>query len=297
MNRSTFFTLNPNTPDPMIKSLVLKSFAKLNIGLRILGRRPGDGYHLLETIFQEIDLADEIQIDELEQRGLFHERFRLTCDDPGIPTDDNNLIMKAIWAMIPYLPADLGAKIHLKKNIPSGAGLGGGSSNAATILNWLNLKAGLDKEKLAEIAVKLGADVPFFLKGGTQYATGIGDDLRPIEIPKDWCAVLIFPALHISTPWAYEQLRISLTAKPKKPIIPSQLKKEFNWQIFENDFDLAIIPSYPEIGKIKATFYKEGAVYAGLSGSGSTVFGICESCKIAERIVSVCDNAVLTYPI
>ncbi|MCK5816718.1 MAG: 4-(cytidine 5'-diphospho)-2-C-methyl-D-erythritol kinase [Candidatus Marinimicrobia bacterium] len=297
MQRSTFFTLNSKQQGSMVRSIVLKSHAKLNIGLRILGRRPEDGYHLIETIFQEIDLADEIQIEELKQRGLFHERFTLTCDDPNIPVDDSNLILKAIWAMIPYLPIDLGAKIHLAKRIPAGAGLGGGSSNAATILKWLNLKAKLGKNDLAEIAVKLGADVPFFLNGGSQYARGIGDELSPIDIPKDWCAVLVFPGLHISTSWAYEQLKISLTAKPKKAIIPSQLKNDFDWRIFENDFDLAIIPSYPEIGKIKEHFYKEGALYTGLSGSGSTVFGICESCKIAERMVSAFDNAVITYPI
>jgi len=297
MQRSTYFTLNSDVPALITQRTVLNSHAKLNIGLRILGRRPEDGYHLLETIFQEIDLADEIQIEELKQRGLFHERFTLTCDDPNIPTDDSNLIMKAIWAMIPYLPTDLGAKIHLAKRIPAGAGLGGGSSNAATILRWLNNWARLDEKVLADFAVKLGADVPFFLKGGTQYATGIGDKLSPIIIPKDWCAVLVFPGQHISTSWAYEQLKISLTAKPKKAIIPSQLEKEFNWQIFENDFDLAIIPSYPKIGEIKEHLHKEGAVYTGLSGSGSTVFGICESCKIAERMVSVFDNAEIIYPI
>ncbi|MCF7832185.1 MAG: 4-(cytidine 5'-diphospho)-2-C-methyl-D-erythritol kinase [Candidatus Marinimicrobia bacterium] len=275
----------------------LTSHAKLNLSLRVLGRRPGDGYHLLETIFQEIDLADEIQIEEIEQRGLFHERFSLTCNEPNIPTDDGNLIMKAIWAMTPFLPADMGARIRLTKHIPAGAGLGGGSSNAATTLKWLNKWARLDEKTLVEIAVKLGADVPFFLKGGTQYATGIGDILSPIVIPKDWCAVLVFPGQQISTPWAYEQLKISLTAKPKKAIIPSQLEKEFNWRFFENDFDIAIIPSYPEIGEIKEHLYKEGAVYAGLSGSGSTVFGICESCEIAKRVVSAFKNAVITHPI
>ncbi len=252
---------------------------------------------MLETIFQEIDLADEIQIEELKQRGLFHERFTLTCDDPNIPVDDSNLIMKAIWAMIPYLPIDLGAKIHLVKRIPAGAGLGGGSSNAATILKWLNLKAKLGENDLAEIAIKLGADIPFFLKGGTQYAKGIGDELSPIDIPKDWCAVLVFPGLHISTPWAYEQLKNSLTAKPKKAIIPSQLEKDFDWRFFENDFDLAIIPSYPEIGKIKEHLYKEGAFYAGLSGSGSTVFGICESCAIAKKILQAFERACIACPI
>ena len=277
--------------------ILLNSNAKLNIGLRILGRRPGDGYHLLETIYQEIDLADEIHIEELEQRGLFKERFTLTCDDPKIPVDDSNLILKAVWAMIPYLPADLGAKIHLVKRIPSGAGLGGGSSNAATILKWLNKRAKLQEKVLAEIAVELGADVPFFLKGGTQYAQGIGDELSPIDIPKDWCAVLVFPKQYISTPWAYQQLKISLTAKPKKAIIPSQLENDFNWQFFENDFDVAIIPSYPKIGKIKTRLYHEGALYAALSGSGSTVFGICESCDIAKRMLAAFEHAIMTHPV
>lgn len=295
--RSTFFTLDPNKSDPTIKSLVLKSHAKLNLGLRILGRRPEDGYHLLETIFQEIDLADNIVIEEKERRGFFQDRFKLTCNVAAIPTDESNLVMKSIWEMTPYLPVDLGADIYLEKNIPVGAGLGGGSSNAATILKWTNKWAKLNKKDLMDIAVKLGADVPFFIEGGTQYASGIGDELTKIVLPKEWCAVLVFPDLHISTPWAYEQLKISLTASPKKAIIPSQLEKAFNWQIFENEFDAAIIQSYPEIGEIKERLYELGAVYAGLSGSGSTVFGICESCKISKRMKAAFKNAAIVHPI
>lgn len=276
---------------------ILTSHAKLNIGLRILGRRPIDGFHLLETVFQEIDLADEIKIEVYQGRGMFHERFSLTCNDPEIPTDCNNLILKAVRAMVNFVPIDLCAKIHLIKHIPSGAGLGGGSSNAAAILKWLNGWAEFNDDDLSDIAVKLGADVPFFLKGGTQYATGIGEELRPVDIPKDWHAVLVFPDLHISTVWAYEQLKISLTEKPKNAIIPSQLKKRFDWRFFENDFDDAIIPSYPEIGKIKEQLLQEGAVYAGLSGSGSTVFGICETCDKATRIRSLFKRAVIVQPL
>lgn len=283
--------------DPTIKSIVLKSNAKLNIGLRILGRRPEDGYHLIETIFQEIDLADEIRIKEKKRRGFFDERFKLSCNIPKIPTDESNLVMKAILEMIPWLSVDFAADIHLEKKIPSGAGLGGGSSNAATILRWLNEIAGLGEEKLMVIASSLGADVPFFLKGGTQYATGIGEELKEIEVPKNWCAVLVSPKIHISTAWAYKQLKISLTDKLKKPIIPSLLKNEFNWQLFENEFDLAIIPSYPEIGKIKERLLESGAVYAALSGSGSTVFGVCESCAIAKNMLEVFEHARITYPI
>ncbi len=279
------------------KSLVLKSYAKLNLGLRILGRRPKDGFHILETIFQEIDLADEIRIKEKNRRGFLSDRFKLSCNIPEIPTDESNLVMKAILEMTPYLPVDFGADIHLEKKIPSGAGLGGGSSNAATILGWLNEKAKLEEKKLKDIAVSLGADVAFFLKGGTQYASGIGEELQAIKIPKNWCAVLVFPKIHISTPWAYKQLKISLTAKPKKAIIPSLLKNEFNWRFFENEFDVAIIPSYPEIGKIKERLLESGAIYAALSGSGSTVFGVCESCEIAKNMLEVFENACLAYPI
>ncbi len=289
--------MNSEASSPTTRSLVLRSNAKLNIGLRILGRRSEDGYHLLETIFQEIDLADEIRIEEKNRRGMFFERFKLSCNKEDIPTDENNLVMKAILEMTPYVPVDFGADIYLEKNIPSGAGLGGGSSNAACILNWLNEKAGLDRNKLIKIATGLGADVPFFLKGGTQYAVGIGDELSEIALPKDWYAVLVFPDVHISTPWAYKELKISLTEKSKKAIIPSLLENEINWRFFENNFDDAIIPSYPEIGKIKERLLNAGAVYAALSGSGSTVFGICKSCEEAEKLRSLFEKAVIVKPI
>ncbi|MBW6458595.1 MAG: 4-(cytidine 5'-diphospho)-2-C-methyl-D-erythritol kinase [FCB group bacterium] len=277
--------------------ITLQSYAKINIGLRILGRRPEDGYHLLETIFQEVDLADVIRIETRKRRGTFGERFSMSCDDPAIPCDGKNLIMQAIDTMMPFLPQDLGLNIRLQKRIPVGAGLGGGSSNAAAILRWLNREAGLQENELSALAVRIGADVPFFLHGGTAYATGIGEVLRPIGIPKSWFAVLVFPGIGISTAWAYGQLRNSLTAKPKKAIIPSQLENEFSWQIFENDFEKAIIPSYPEIGSIKERLYESGVSYAGLSGSGSTVFGVCETCDAAERVAAAFVNAKVVRPL
>ena len=277
--------------------VTLRSHSKIYIGLRILGRRPEDGYHLLETIFQEVDLADEIWIETRKREGLFEERFSMRCDDPAIPCDGKNLIMKALNTMMPFLPQDLGLNIRLRKRIPVGGGLGGGSSNAATMLKWLNREAGLKEDELAKLALTIGADVPFFLRGGTAYATGIGEILRVIDIPKNWFAVLVFPGIVISTAWAYGELRNSLTAKPKKAIIPSQLENGFSWQIFENDFDNAIIPSYPEIGSIKERLYASGALYAGLSGSGSTVFGICETCEIARRTAAAFVNAKVVRPV
>ncbi|MDZ7822250.1 MAG: 4-(cytidine 5'-diphospho)-2-C-methyl-D-erythritol kinase [Candidatus Marinimicrobia bacterium] len=168
----------------------LTPHAKINLGLRILGRRSSDGYHLLETVFQELDFGDVIDIRENGKPGV----FTLSCDDPGIPCDENNLILKAVREMRSYLPENAGLHFTLRKNIPPGSGLGGGSSDAAAVLRYLNTLAGLDPAQLKDIAGCIGADVPFFLYGGTAYARGTGDILQPVNIPKNWKAVLVFPA-------------------------------------------------------------------------------------------------------
>jgi len=247
---------------------VLRANAKINIGLRILGRRKTDGYHVLETIFQEIDFADIIHVD-INRSGTFN----LACNRKDIPTDGSNLILKAVNRIKPYLPEGMGAEIYLEKNIPVGAGLGGGSSDAAAILKYFSSLYN-HKQDLLPLAVDLGADVPFFLKGGTAYATGTGDILKSVKIPMDWTVCLVMPPFQISTPWAYKELRISLTDTVKKTNISSFLRQEFSWRFFENDFERVIIPAYPQIGAIKAALLECGALYAGLSGSGSTVYGI-----------------------
>lgn len=247
---------------------ILRANAKINIGLRILGRRKTDGYHLIETIFQEINFADIIHID-VNHHGF----FSLTCNRKEIPTDDSNLILKAVNCLKPYLPQGIGAEIYLEKNIPSGAGLGGGSSDAAAILKYFSTYCDSVPD-LFSLAVRLGADVPFFLQGGTAYATGIGDIMKKINIPLNWSICLVIPPFHISTPWAYKELRISLTDTVKKTNISGFLRQEFSWRFFENDFERVIIPAYPQIGAIKSALLDCGAVYAGLSGSGSTVYGI-----------------------
>ncbi len=257
----------------------LKAYAKINIGLRILGRRREDGYHLLETIFQEIDFFDLIRV-EPNQSG----RFSLSCNHPEIPVDENNLVMKAVQSLRPCLPDSFGAEICLEKNIPPGAGLGGGSSDAAAILKYLSPYCRPEPD-LFSIALSTGADVPFFLHGGTAYATGIGEQLKPVDIPLNWTAVLVLPPFEISTRQAYRDLKIPLTDSVKKTNIPSFLRQGFSWRFFENDFERVIIPAYPQIGEIKAALMKAGAEFAGLSGSGSTVYGIfcsddnAESCR------------------
>ncbi|MDD5582998.1 MAG: 4-(cytidine 5'-diphospho)-2-C-methyl-D-erythritol kinase [Candidatus Marinimicrobia bacterium] len=257
----------------------IKAHAKINIGLRILGRRRSDGYHLIETIFQELDFADTIIID-INTSGF----FTLTCNREDISVTEDNLILKAINALKPSLPKMLGAEIHLEKNIPPGSGLGGGSSDAAAILKFFSAYCQIPVD-LKTVATVLGADVSFFLRGGTAYATGIGEDLETITIPLNWTVVLVIPNFQISTQQAYCDLRIPLTDTIKKPKILSFLQGKFAWQFFENDFERVIIPAYPQIGKIKSALLKAGADFSALSGSGSTVYGIFSSNDAAKSCI------------
>jgi 4-diphosphocytidyl-2-C-methyl-D-erythritol kinase len=249
----------------------LKSYGKINIGLRILGRRPVDGYHLLESIFCEISLHDTLHV-EINHSGT----FKLQCSQPDIPLDGSNTIAKAWQSIKPYLPTDMGATVFLEKKIPSGAGLGGGSSNAATFLKYL---ASYSPEKIAlpDLALGIGADLPFFLEGGLKHVTGIGEKLAPFSLEIPPYILLVKPPIHISTPWAYKALKIPLTAEKKSPIFTGFPVVWQNRTLFENEFEKVIYPAYPQIGEIKEVLLDSGADFASLSGSGSTVFGIFDN--------------------
>jgi len=267
-------------------NITLKSNSKINIGLRILGKRE-DGYHLIETVFQEIDFHDEINV-EKNNSGI----FTIECNNKSLEAD-NNIIMKTANLIKPLLPVNFGAHFKLKKNIPIGAGLGGGSANAAVVLKYLfnySEKSKINdngKDRLlSKYAEKIGADVPFFIKGHTAYATGIGEKLEQLFFPKEWFVLLIIPKINISTNWAYNSLNISLTDKIKNTILSSYLKNGFKWQFFENDFEKIIIPAYPQIGLIKKRLKKNDAVFTSLSGSGSTVYGIFENLSSAKKAKS-----------
>ena len=251
--------------------------------MRILGKRK-DGYHLIETVFQEIDFHDEIDI-ERNNSGI----FTIECSDKSIEAD-NNIIIKTANLIKPLLPPNFGAHFKLQKNIPIGAGLGGGSADAATVLKYLfgySEKANVTNDKkdkiLLNYATKIGADVPFFIKGHTAYATGIGNKLEQISFPKQWFALLVMPTFNISTSWAYNSLNISLTDRIKNTILLSYLRNGFKWQFFENDFEKIIIPAYPQVGIIKERLKKNSAVFTSLSGSGSTVYGIFENLSSAKK--------------
>jgi 4-diphosphocytidyl-2-C-methyl-D-erythritol kinase len=259
--------------------LKLPSFAKINLTLRILGRRP-DGYHEVVTILQSVSLCDELVFELRDD-----DRVLLTCDDPSIPVDDTNLIVKAAHA----LAAKRGVDIRLTKKIPAKAGLGGGSSNAAVALLALNRLWRLNRERdLRQIGAQLGADVPFFLTGGTAIGTGIGAQLETVrDVPKQWL-IIVTPKASIATATAYAALNApSLTSTNSVSILASSFTEPFSgdssqWPL-HNDFEGVIFEREPEIRRAKEALLEAGAQNALLAGSGSSVFGIFSDAAAREQ--------------
>ena len=246
-----------------------------------MGRRP-DGYHEVRTLLQTISLHDGLQF-EIDDGG----DIALSCDDPEIPTDDQNLIIRAASALKKRFDVRAGVRVYLEKKIPARAGLGGGSSNAAVSLLALkrlwNVKA--SAAQLLDIAATLGADVPFFLVGGCALATGIGATISPVpENAYDVAyLIVITPNASISTTKAYSALSsTALTTSSNDPILSSshsEAKKRDSqpWPLqapLKNDFESVIFDIEPEIRRTKETLLQAGALGALLAGSGSSVFGI-----------------------
>jgi 4-diphosphocytidyl-2-C-methyl-D-erythritol kinase len=251
--------------------LRVQSFAKINLGLSILGRRP-DGYHEIQTIFQTISLCDELEF-------RTSSRLELSCENlPDTPKEEN-LIWKAAASLAAKTAGTQGASITLRKRIPSGAGLGGGSSNAAATLLGLcrlwDIKPP-DSDLLA-IAAGLGSDVPFFLSGGMAMGTGRGEKIELLPDSPAEHLVIIFPGIHVSTAEAYRSLNLGLTSSARTHRIHTlygQMRKgkALLTGIF-NDFEDSILPAYPAILDAKRFLEERGATAALLSGSGSSVFG------------------------
>ena len=263
-------------------SIALNSRAKVNIGLLVLNHRE-DGYHNLYTIFQELDYHDTITLTKTKSG------FKLSSDDEHFPVDRSNTCSKAYEAILGQFPNIGGVKIYVKKHIPQGAGLGGGSSNGATVLKGLNdlYSLELSADKLSKLAMKIGADVPFFIRGGTQLGEGIGEILTPINVQLDFTFLLVIPPVFISTKWAYNELKNVLEDRVEKANFADLFKRdEIPFELFQNDFERIVIPAYPEIGTIKQKLLKLGARFASLSGSGSTVFGIFDDDTLVTKAES-----------
>jgi 4-diphosphocytidyl-2-C-methyl-D-erythritol kinase len=245
---------------PQTTLIEVPAYAKINWSLRITGRRP-DGFHDLETLFQTISLHDTLTIRESD-------RLSLTCDDPSIPVDETNLVLRAARA--------LGAPpvaIELRKVIPAGGGLGGGSSDAAAVLVALSKHFGIDKP-LADLALALGSDVPFFLNGGTAYATGRGEVLTPMPSVDRVPLLLLIPEERVSTASAFAALR-----RFSPPIGIGRYRSIMNDGLLIhadeliNDFEEPIFALLPRLRELKARLLEAGALWAAMSGSGSTIVG------------------------
>lgn len=261
------------------------SFAKINLGLRVLGVRP-DGYHDIETFFQQIDLFDILEIEATTEGKIL-----ITSTDPCCPSDERNLAYRAA-DLLRQSTADngLGCRIHINKRIPIGAGLGGGSSNAATTLVALNSlwACCYPQNVLLDYASAIGSDVAFFILGGLALGEGRGEILTPVTAQVDYHGVLIYPHRHISTAWAYSNLNLSLTKNKKsatlKSFIPNLAHTALWQENLENDLSLVVLKKYPEFGRITEICRERGAFYVQMSGSGSTFYGLFAEYKMALEV-------------
>ncbi|OGL47718.1 MAG: 4-(cytidine 5'-diphospho)-2-C-methyl-D-erythritol kinase, partial [Candidatus Schekmanbacteria bacterium RBG_16_38_10] len=192
-------------------TITIKSPAKINLTLNVVSKRK-DGYHNLETIMIPVSLWDEMEILTTNSK-----KIKIICDNKELPVDDDNIINRAIRLLWDVTGLKIGVLVKLKKNIPVAAGLGGGSSNGASVLLALNKlwKTGLTISRLTEIGKKLGADVPFFVHGKTALVKGIGEKIYPIKIKRDFWSVLVNPGFPVSTAWIYKNLNLPLTKKAK----------------------------------------------------------------------------------
>ncbi|MBS3918589.1 MAG: 4-(cytidine 5'-diphospho)-2-C-methyl-D-erythritol kinase [Deltaproteobacteria bacterium] len=252
----------------MTDTLHWESPAKVNLRLEILKKRE-DGYHEIRTIFQKISLHDTLHFSLRQRRGV-----RITTDHPGLPTGKRNLVYQAVRSLLERSDYGGGVDVEIEKRIPLGAGLGGGSSNAATALAALNrlLKINLTKKELMEVGAVIGADVPFFLFEGSAIGSGVGERLRKITLPTLWY-ILINPNFEVSTRWAYRNF---ILTKTKYHFNLRKLLKtpEGLFSLLRNDLEGVVSDKYPDIRIIKRMLASAGAMGTMMTGSGPTVFGV-----------------------
>jgi 4-diphosphocytidyl-2-C-methyl-D-erythritol kinase len=266
------------------EKFTLPAFAKVNLSLRVHGRRR-DGYHEISTVFQSITLQDTLTFEIRPDGGL-----ELVCSAPDIPTDESNLVRRAAFALRERFGIGLGARVELEKRIPAGGGLGGGSSDAAVTLLGLTHLWGIktSKSELSELGARLGADVPFFLTGGTALGTGTGADISPLADAPERHLVVVTPGVQVSTAEAYRSLNAPALTKVDGLVnlFVSRTEAEFTDSLCEamsNDFEAVVTRLHPEIGRAREAVERAGARRVMLSGSGSSVFGYFDSSGEAER--------------
>jgi len=260
-----------------VNTLTLSAPAKINYLLDVTGKRP-DGYHDLRMIMQRVNLCDTITLTLADTPGI-----NVTCSSKGAPNGPDNIAWKAARTLLDRAESNAGVNIEIVKNIPVAAGLGGGSSDAASVLMGMNelLHLGLSDRQLMEIGCTLGADVPFFIFKRAALAEGIGDKLTPLpKMPMCWI-LLVNPGVHVSTAWVYRSLQLTSGGELNK--LPKFFESiEDVASILSNDLESVTIPAFPVIADIKTRLMELGAVGSMMSGSGPTVFGVFKSFDAAE---------------
>jgi len=276
-------------------TVIRQAPAKINLGLRILGRRP-DGYHELRTVFQTISWADRL---EIEFQPASESRVEISCDRSDLENDEN-LAVRAAKALLDRVGVTAVVKIRLDKQIPSGAGLGGGSSDAAAVLMALaeQIEPAPDDAILHELAADLGSDVPFFLVGGTAVGVGRGEEVYPLADLPSCPIVVVTPDVEVSTPWAYRAFAEQSSAK----LTPESQRRTMSrfcsaihalgdggvlslTGLIANDFEQTVFRQYPQLETIKQRLLAARARFAQMSGSGSAVFGVFESERTAADAI------------
>ncbi len=251
--------------------------AKINVILRILDRR-SDGFHYLWSIMQTVALEDEVQIRLRADRQDIH----LKCDATQLAADQSNLVYRAATAVLARAQQSIGLDIELRKRIPMGAGLGGGSSDAAATIIGLNhlLRLEWSPTQMADVGQSLGSDVPFFLFAPSAFVAGRGETVRPLVVEGARWVVLVNPGFGVNTKWAYQELAATRTAVTPLSLLQRELdqQSQVSWaQLIaaaENDFEAPVFAAHGKLREIKRSLQAHGAEIALLSGSGATVFGV-----------------------
>jgi 4-diphosphocytidyl-2-C-methyl-D-erythritol kinase len=266
----------------------IRAPAKINMRLRVIGKR-ADGYHLLDTILLPVSLYDEIDISKvrpIDGKTASQNRITVSCNDPLVPAGRKNLAYQAALLILGDARASARVHIRIHKRIPLGAGLGGGSTDAAATLVGLNrlLRLGYTSKRLEQMSLALGADVPFFVKAVPARARGIGERLSPLRaVPRLWL-IILYPNFPVSTAWVYRNLPSKLTKAIANTSINLSLGSPANLnKLLVNDLETVTMGRYPRIGLLKEELARQGAVGTLMSGSGSSVFGIFPSRRSAQH--------------
>lgn len=273
-----------------MQKIEVNSSAKINIGLNVISKRP-DGFHNLETVFYPLLLSDRLSFKK--STSLM---FKTNSEE--IEKLKSNLVVHTIKLLEEELKDDFSVEVNLEKNIPIGAGLGGGSSNAAATLKALNklFSLNLSYSKLSELALKLGSDVPYFLTPIPSLGVSRGEKLTKIDLSFSYPILIVNPGIQISTKWAFSKVIPKANKHPLKKFIENEkFEIEKMKSIIKNDFEKIVFKKFPLIKKIKVELYNYGAEFALMTGTGSTVYGIFKNLQKARKAEEIFSRSFFTY--